>query len=211
MFGLVWDCRRRHAVWGVYTEGRNVAFAGALLEVDKKVLVRDEGQERTGLARYIEELVDILAAVSGQSCGRLHDFYKDQEHDMKVVDSGMEVGILALVFENDGRMVVDGDTEYDGTDSVADTLALHGIVFRVHNGLDIHSQVYVLGQFHEMLQHCGDELECLLVDAGMGRNAPEEFFLPNVFGEHYMELAVQDACNEAYQHVVMYMENALVL
>ena len=57
-------------------------MARALLEFDKKVLVRDEGQERTGLARYIEELVDILVAVSAQSCGHLHEFYKDQEHDM---------------------------------------------------------------------------------------------------------------------------------
>ena len=109
---------------------------------------------------------------------------------MKVVDSGMEVGILALVFESDGRMVLAGDTEYDDTDSVADTLALHGIVFQGNNGVDIHTQVYVLGQLHEILLHCGDHLGCVLVDAGMRRNVPEGVFLPNVFGEHYMALAV---------------------
>lgn len=175
------------------------------------VLVCDRSHEGMDGALYIEEMVDSLVKVSAQSCGLLHDFDKEQVYNVKEVGSGIEEDRLVLVSEGDGKMVLGGDSAYDDTDLVADTMVLHDTVFRVHNVVDIHTQGYVLWHLYEMLLHSDDELAYVLIDAGMGIHVHEEVSLQAVSGEHYKELSVQPACNVVNQHVVLHMKNELVL
>jgi hypothetical protein len=130
---------------------------------------------------------------------------------VKAVGSDIEEDRLVIVFGGDGKLVLVGDMDYDDTDSVVDTLVLNDIVSRVHNVVDIHTQAYVLRQVYEVLLHLDDELAYVLIDAGMELHVNEEVSLQAVSGEHHTELEVPEACNEENQHVLLHMQNELVL